>query len=86
MNVIGIFSIIRKGIVEEESKEALKGFLEEAKAELEKLGFELMRANVARRDEIMWDDEEDEDEDEDIVDNLDSEVKELESWIKKNPK
>ncbi len=86
MDVVGLFSIVRIGVVDEESKEALKEYLMNTKKELAERGFQILRASISRRDEIVWDDKEDDDEDEEIIDNLENEVEELEDWLINNPR
>ncbi len=86
MDVVGLFSIVRIGVVDEESKEALKEYLMDTKKELAERGFQILRASISRRDEIVWDDKEDDDEDEEIIDNLENEVEELEDWLINNPR
>lgn len=86
MDVVGLFSIVRIGVVDEESKEALKEYLMNTKKELAERGFQILRASISRRDEIVWDDKGDDDEDEEIIDNLENEVEELEDWLINNPR
>lgn len=86
MDVVGLFSIVRIGVVDEESKEALKEYLMNTKKELAERGFQILRASISRRDEIVWDDKEDDEEDEEIIDNLENEVEELEDWLINNPR